>query len=83
MQAASKLPEVTSNISFLEQTLARLQTHQEEHAKQDRQRKQAAKQERLQQDLERVRRILMLQVSRRMGIVLWWDGIYAVLLLCG
>ncbi|KAF0295216.1 Caprin-1 [Amphibalanus amphitrite] len=67
VQAAAKLPEVAGNITFLEQTLARLQTHHDEHAKLDRQRKQAAKQERLQHDLERVRRILMLQ-DTLMGI---------------
>ena len=67
VQAAAKLPEVAGNITFLEQTLARLQTHHDEHSKLDRQRKQAAKQERLQQDLERVRRILLLQVSRGGG----------------
>ena len=77
MQAAAKLPEVTSNITFLEQTLARMQTHHDEHAKQDRQRKQAAKQERLQQDLERVRRILMLQVSQG------WDGSLCSVVWCG
>ncbi|XP_037071273.1 caprin-1-like [Pollicipes pollicipes] len=61
VNAASKLPEVSSNISFLEQTLARLQTHHDEHVKLDRARKQQAKQERYQLDLERVRRILVIQ----------------------
>lgn len=63
--AVAKLPEVTSNIGFLEHTLSRLLTHRDEAAKLERARKQQAKLERVQQDLQRLRRILLIQVRRQ------------------